>query len=513
MAIRRFFICILLFFVIPFSVTNCTSSDDDVSVLEEELEDFDIEGEGDAFEEDIEDFAESDEGFSEDFESEDDEYAELSDDDFDDLGDELDEDFDDEFASSDDDFGDEEFSDDDLLDEGDDLDGEFASMEDDDSDPDFDDFGEFEQEDEAFAQNEESLAQEMQDYPVAENAQPQFPEEVMGEGDPNQAPMAAPVVTSETQDIALAEPTPVIETVPQDDLGMADPIVPLDDSVEPASESWVPVVKVKTDPFYRNQRLMNAVYIARPSESFEDISQKLYGSDRTQELRADNPHLAKGIDPGDKIYYNSPNRSDDRTNLKIYYSDIGVDPQFYSTEQNDNMRRLGSKLLGFADGWKEIWAINPNVDSKTILPAGLELKYWTGNESKPTLELADNAEVDTMPPADPIDDGAAMGEVQEPFEDASLPPEPPLPEAQIAEMGFEPEPVPDIEPFPEAGIEPTPGASSGTMTSPGEGQKSLLSVGAIALLIMAGTGLVAIQIKKRKDATGINPHSLEYTQV
>ncbi len=526
----RYLVFFVLLIALPLSQTSCTSSEDeDVSVLEEELES--MGGDSDPFADDIEgldDFAEED--LLDVVDEGDDSLAELDEEfseggDFDDEF--ADEGFDDEFA--DEDFSDEEFSDEEFSEGGD---GQVAENEFDE----FDEFNELEQggEKDPFAQSEESLAKELnkqgEDYPITENAKPQFPEEVIGANPPPGSetvppgqsmggplpPTNGPLITSETQEL-MDLPDPIEPTIPQDDLGMADPIVPLDDGEMPDEQNWVPVVKIKTDPFYRNERLMNAVYIARPDDSLGSISQKIYGEDRSKEMLADNGHLEKGIDPGDKVYYNSPNRSDDRTNLKFYYEDIGLPPQFYKTKDSDNMRRLGTKLLGFSEGWKEIWAINPQVDSKTILPSGMELKYWTGNESKPQLEIAGNTTPEEYPPSDPIeDDPMSAGTVDDPFQETELPPEPPLPEAQVGgpDPTLEPEPVPDIEPFPEDGIEEAPiPPPQQAAVQPVENNSSLLSIGAIALLIMAGAGLVAIQIKKRKDATGMTPASLEYTQV
>lgn len=495
------FLCLICFFSL--SLTHCTSSDDDVSALEEEMENIDVEANEESLSDELADLDEiSEDELIDEIDSEDNFEAD-TDEEVADFDEDEDQELDEEFAEND------EFSEDE---------DELADLDED--DPDFDDFDEFDQDnanDKEFAQNEQSLEQELnqkpQDYPMAQNAQPAFPEEVLGQ-EQGGAPMVPPppplandgTITSETQDIALAEPN--IPELPQDDLGDADPIMPIDDEEEVNVPTWVPVVKIKTDPFFRNQRLMNAVYIARPRDSIESISQKIYGEDRSQELKADNPHLEKGVDPGDKVYYNSPNRPSDKGLLKFYYADIGLEPQAYQSREGDNMRRLGSKLLGFPDGWKEVWAINPNIDSKTILPAGLDIRYWTGEESSTNMQLA---QTETQPIESETEEMPVTSGSIEEFNEPSLPPEPPLPEAEIAmpENNMEPEIVPDIEPFPEQGVETTP---TPAVVSANDAD-SLLSVGAMALLLIAGVGLVAIQIKKRKDMTGVTPQSLEYTQV
>ncbi len=526
---------VLLAFILPLTSIQCTSSEDDTSVLEDELESLES-GVEDGEIENLDDLSDLSDADLEDVVKEEgglgdtDEFAEEQ------LEGDLDGELsglDDEFGSGTDEFA--EFEDEEFGGGGDDEFAEFEDIED------FDSKGQGD-----FSQSEASLAKEingdkpMNDYPVADNAQPQFPEEIMGSpsgggmtpppgGAMGQAginPPGQPLITSETTDISVADVSSEPQ-VPQEDLGIADPILPDDDFEADSNtgQNWIPVVKIKQDPFFRNERLINAVYIARPGDDVGTVSTKIYNEDKTKEILEDNPHLSKGMDPGDKVYYNSPNRPDDRSALKVYYADVGLPPQYYKTEKDDNMRRLGSKLLGFADGWKEVWAINPQVDSKTILPAGVELKYWTGHEQKQELEMAavepEKVE-ETAKPMEPapveqddfnagVDESSetAMGTVKDPFDDGNLPPEPPLPEAQIAMP--EPEPVPDIEPFPEEGLEETPGPVAGTASQSQD--SSLFTVGALALLVLAGVGLVAIQIKRRKDATGVTPQSLEYTQV
>lgn len=510
------------------SQVSCTSSDEEESAFESEMEaiengDDDV---GETLDGEIGGLDElNEDGLTDELDSELEDVQETSVADIE--GEELETELGDD-AISDDDL---ELADDDLES---DVSDQIAEGEDfDDFDESDDDFSNFDDES-AVAQSEEALKEELaqanpnSQMPVTENAQATFPEEVvaidptqnsgmipppndLGMIDPNQQG-GFPVVSSESNNQpAFSDFEPAL---PKDDLGMADPTSPIEESNNEVS--WIPVVKVKTDPFFRNQRLMNAVYIARPKDNIEGISEKIYGSDRSSELRDDNPHLAKGLDPGDKVYYNSPNRPEDKGQLKIYYEDLGLKPQYYQTREGDNMRRLGSKLLGFPEGWKEVWAINQNIDSKTILPAGLEIRYWTGDEQPVQMPLAINENTqsvggnNTPSHTDPM---MAAGTTESFGAAEDLPPEPPLPEPQAAAIPApEPEAIPDIEPFPEPGVVTTPVPVGANVTAVDPNQ-SLLTVGALALFILAGAALVAIQIKKRKDNTGMRPQSLEYTQV
>ena len=313
--------------------THCTSSsDEDSTALEGELDNIDDAGEtmaddieelAEVAEEDLEDIVESEDSLDADDEvaanDEDDEEEEFSDDDEEFEEEDIDEDVE-EIAENDEGFSDEEIDEDDFA-EFDEIDEEMAG-------------------EDVIDQSEEGLAQELNasgDYPVAQNAEPQFPEEVMNaQGTPPVQPApVSPVITSDTQEVSLAS-DPVEPLLPQDDLGDPDPIIEPDEDDGPEAPSWIPVVKIKTDPHYKNGQLMNAVYIARPGDNdMKTISDKIYNEDRVAELNKNNTHLAKGIDPGDKVYYNSPNRPEDNSVLKVYYADIGLPPQYYTTAAND----------------------------------------------------------------------------------------------------------------------------------------------------------------------------------
>ena len=550
LSLKKVFFVLLLCFVFPLGITYCTTSveqQEDVSVLEKDLESIDSELEASISED------EEDEGISEEDEGElamlDEEFGDDDEDDEDEdesfeseeaeelamLDEELGEDDDDEEFGEDDeddeeDEGDLADFDDEDDDEDDDEQGEFADFDDeDDDDEDFDEFDEFDDEDGEVAQNEEL------ENPEGGVKGQSYPEQVMGEGSA-EPKKDEPLISDTKESMGFTEDS----SLPDDDLGNPDEIVPKDD--DERIQTWLPVVKIKMDPFFRNKRLMNSVYIVRPQDRMETISEKIYGNqDQMGNLKADNPHLEKGIDPGDKVYYNSPNRPEDRKQIKVFYEDINLQPQFYKTKKEDNIRKLGFRLLGFHDGWKEIWAINQNVDSKTILPAGLELKYWTGNEStiQASSEELTPPEVETgteesqlmtgsvdptedIPTDPPMDGGVGMTEDLT----STLPPATDADgSAPIAQE--EPPPQPEESAASYGGQEV---AETGTIEAEGselEGEaepeaqpqvsatadKDLFVVGGVILLFLAGIGLVVIQIKKRSSATTVNPGSLEYTQV
>lgn len=115
---------------------------------------------------------------------------------------------------------------------------------------------------------------------------------------------------------------------PPSDVAMSDPApAPVVDVAPPAGN--IPLQKVKTEPFKKAGVLANTVYLGRPEDTVESISQKIFGSDKSTDLIAVNGFLKRGVKAGDKIYYNSPKRPTDETQMMTYFEDIGAAPQEY----------------------------------------------------------------------------------------------------------------------------------------------------------------------------------------
>jgi hypothetical protein len=245
------------------------------------------------------------------------------------------------------------------------------------------------------------------DATVAENndgfLDEQLPEDALGESTP-------------AAEVAAAEPPPVIEEKPAETPPVETSVVSEPPPSEPVAEAPPPVVgntdsfaavdtgsnptdtmgsvastgstesasedkpkaslkKVEPIPFKRSGVLLNAVYLARPGDSFSSISKNVYGSDvKVKELKKVNPYFSK-VRPGDKVYYNSPVRPTDDTKLITFYEDSGMIPETYVAKDGDDLKKVSKDLLGYDNAWKEIWTTN-SVDSKTTLAAGTELRYW-----------------------------------------------------------------------------------------------------------------------------------------
>ena len=226
----------------------------------------------------------------------------------------------------------------------------------------------------------------------------------------------------------------------------------------------ISVKKIKTSPYRRSGFLVNAVYLARPGDTIESISQKIYGQDRSGDLYSINPHFrSRPLKTGDKVYYPSPQRPDDSSQLLVYYEDIGLPASYHSLERGQNIRTAARNLLGSPDSWKEIWATNPEIQSKGAAEQTVQLKYWDGSG--------------TPPPPQPPQEVAQMPE-------ETLPEEPPqqMPEPETVAAPIEsPPPMEENfgDPLPEPSSQPSKVGIVETIQ-----KNKLLAIGFIAFIAL-----------------------------
>lgn len=422
----------------------------------------------------------------------------------------------------DDDFDDESFADSGGKEKdsgGDDIsDDDFADFDSNSSDSDDDDF--FAEDADAPKDTQDLAEKDLQKELEKSNDSVPSGENTIAEGEPNiaQEPVAAesknPTIASQPS-VGLEESfenisPPPTQELPKEDLGISDPLVADVDPPLPAAKAAkevVPVPKINREPFFRNQRLMNTVYIARPGDDLMSISQKVYEKDNTQVLLADNPYLVKGIDVGDQIFYTSPNRPEDKKEILTYYEDVKMPAQHYITKQGDNIQKIGREVLGYDEAWKEIWAENDILQTQALLPSGLKIRYWSGNELQ-------------IPPEAPATIGA-MGSAS----DKGGTPPPTAPETPETLMdvnsgvasstaedpGLTMSETPAVAPLPSDITPPVPVATPAQVSD--DANNSLLTIAGVSLIGLAVLALIAIQIKNRKKESPGIPPSLEFTKV
>ena len=327
----------------------------------------------------------------------------------------------------------------------------------------------------------------------------QLPEDALGESTPApEVASEAPVVeetpmTEETPLVAESEVAPVMEETPADTSSVAseppasEPVAETPPPMEntdsfaavdtgssvsseapaatetPAESSFASteekpkpasLKKVEAIPFKRSGVLLNAVYLARPGDSFASISKNIYGDEsKTRELKKINPYFSK-VRPGDKVYYNSPMRPTDDTKVLTHYEDAGMVSETYVAKEGDNIRTVAKELLGYDNAWKEIWTTN-SVDSKSELAAGTELRYW---RSAPVAAAAPTPAPPTMtesvppPPPPPAMAQNEMPPMPPPEMNMPPPPAMDMPQDQAMAGGIQ-----DLPPPPPAeAVNPPP---------------------------------------------------------
>ena len=324
---------------------------------------------------------------------------------------------------------------------------------------------------------------------------------VAEEGTPAEAATVESTETNTISEMAPMEPAPTetaeilppVEPANEAPLQEAPAYAAMPDPVEekPAPKPVASLQKVKSAPFREGKILANAIYFARPGDSLSSISQTIYGSDRTKDLKAVNPVLKRrDVRPGDKVYYNSPNRPDDEARILTWHEDNGMMPEVYVAKAGDNIREVSKKLLGYSDAWKEVWSSN-DLESKGRMEEGTQIRYWTSvamAAAPPAPEMMPQQEMAQLPPP------------QEPV--AELPP-PPMPEEmQMAQNDLPPPPPPPpmeqmAPPPPPPPPAPEMVADAPTEEAPMDEDMTL----ALTAVMLAAAGMAALIVvrKKRKQ--------------
>ncbi len=324
--------------------------------------------------------------------------------------------------------------------------------------------------------------------------------------DPPATAMAPPAASIE----APAEPTPVL----------AD--------AKPTGAGTTSLKKVADAvPYAFGDGYVNTIYIAHPKETLKQISQTIYGSDKTKELKKINSFLkARSPRAGDKIAYVSPNRPTDSSKTITYFEDTGMIPETYVAQKGDNLRKVAKKLLGYNNAWKEVWSTNP-IESKTKLAEGETFKYWKSPAAITPPTTTASAEVPQSPeaavqnivqnnPTPPIDAIApppqpAMNDLPPPPAQADLPPPPAdafaantaPPTDPALDAAMPPPPPPDDSQF--AATPPPPPEEIKPSKAPAMEGEEVATEGGDDMMTMLGIGVLlfgalAFVLVKRKKA-------------
>lgn len=255
----------------------------------------------------------------------------------------------------------------------------------------------------------------------------------------------------------------------------------------PAKKQWISYKKIKSQPYNTGGFLVNAVYIARPGENIQGISNKIFNSDQVNQLYAINPHLkARDLKVGDKIYYQSPNRPQDSSQILFYFEDNGMSPSYHQIQVGENIRTIASQLLGHTNSWKEIWATNPHLDSKGVVNESINIKYWLpGTVAQAPIESP--METESPPPADT--DTLPSPPLEE--ETPNVPPDNPMAEDDI--------PVPPSDDEVGDSEEASPGKMKESSSGGGFSQMDMTLAGVLALGALICAFMIIKKRRKKKE--------------
>lgn len=326
------------------------------------------------------------------------------------------------------------------------------------------------------APNEKVTETAQQTPPADPNAQPAPAEQVQ--------PQAANPPPETLDNAAAAAPTNVTEAPPPET--PAAGVTETNNEEKPKKN--VPLQKMATAPWKVGSVWFNTVYFARPDDTLKSVSQKIYGNaDRVKEMKKGNPsYKSRDLKPGDKVYYNSPNRADDSAKMLTYYEDNGIAPKSYVAKGGDNLRKISKELLGYPEAWKEVWAYNL-IESKGDIPEGTEIKYWAdgsgaiaSNNATPQTPPAEA--VPAAPPAPPV---AEMPPPPPPMDPVASAPPPPPP----SEMAPPP-------PAPHAAAHEAEHESTGGIGGLDQDMMLALGLGGVALILVV---FMFIRNKKKKQ--------------
>lgn len=231
----------------------------------------------------------------------------------------------------------------------------------------------------------------------------------------------------------------------------------------------------ETTPYAHGEGFVNTVYIARPKEKLAEISQTIYGMDKSKELKQINPYLkSRGARPGDKIYYVSPNRPTDSSKMVSYYEDNGMTASTYVAKKGDRLTKVSKSLLGYENAWKEVWTTN-SILSKTKLAEGDVIQYWKPAQTSVATQVAANSganmidsanQLPAAPPAPAPAEPAAMPVAQQEAMPTELPPAPPMDAAPGTDMAMNDMPPAELPPAPPAQAELPPPPADMQATPP-----------------------------------------------
>jgi hypothetical protein len=143
--------------------------------------------------------------------------------------------------------------------------------------------------------------------------------------------------------------------------------------------------ELQNTPFEKDGYTLNAYYfVQNGQEDFSSLSKKIYGRpDRAQLIQKWNH---KKLKAGQVIYYNSPFRHSDSSQMLSFAEDFGYSNEKLIVKKGDTLSKLAQSMYGDIGAWRILASMNPSLTSPDSLEVGQSLVYQPQIDTEAKLQ-------------------------------------------------------------------------------------------------------------------------------
>lgn len=143
--------------------------------------------------------------------------------------------------------------------------------------------------------------------------------------------------------------------------------------------------RIAPRPFIKEDRVMNAYIFVRSEQSWQELSQLLYGDVAFADTLA-TWNSAAPLKSGTLVYYNSPFRPEDQDEMKSFENDFGMTLESVTVEKGDSLSLIGQRLYGDVDTWREIASLNQDqLYHPDVIEIGQNIRV--ASQSRQTMQI------------------------------------------------------------------------------------------------------------------------------
>jgi LysM repeat protein len=127
---------------------------------------------------------------------------------------------------------------------------------------------------------------------------------------------------------------------------------------------------VHSMPVKAGNHWMNAFYfVTSENETWRSLAIKFYNkAEHTELVRSWN--MGQVLKPGSVVYYNSPFRPQDQSNMLSFTEDFGQRFERRQVQAGDSLSKIAGRLWGNVHAWPAIAAVNPQITHPDVIEVG-----------------------------------------------------------------------------------------------------------------------------------------------